>query len=132
MSAKGDDSWSVRLPPEVRSVGRARAFVADNLSQLVDPADVMLMTSELVDNAVRHAASDVTLTVRGGPPIRVEVHDEGAVTEEFRHRMGDVAMPDVASSSGRGLAIVRALASRTGVDDDDRGGKVVWFESDSG
>jgi anti-sigma regulatory factor (Ser/Thr protein kinase) len=87
------------------------------------------MTSELVANVVRHTESQVTVTVRPGPPVRVEVHDGIAATDTFRRLVSTAGrMPEASSPGGRGLALVRELASKIGLDDDPDGGKVVWFE----
>ena len=123
------EARSIRLPPELESVRQARTFVAGALAaHLDDPADVLLMTSELVANVVLHVQTDVTLTVWQGPPVRVAVHNGEAATEAFRDLVRDSAMPKPSSSSGRGLGLVRSLATRVGLDDDPGGGKVVWFE----
>jgi hypothetical protein len=66
--------------------------------------DVQIVLSELVTNAIRHAGTDVTVTLEvGDGHLRVEVGD------------GDIrppAMPaaDLDAASGRGLFIVSALA----------------------
>jgi hypothetical protein len=54
----------------------------------------------------------------------------GAVaTDAFRELVeAGGSMPAASSTGGRGLALVRALARRVGLDDDPNGGKVVWFE----
>jgi len=123
------EARSIRLPPELESVGQARTFVERALvAHLDDSADVLLMTSELVANVVLHVQTAVNLTVWPGPPVRVEVHNGEAATEAFRDLVRDSAMPEPSSSSGRGLGLVRRLATRVGLDDDPDGGKVVWFE----
>ena len=121
---------SVTLPAEPRSVREARVFVARAVSnRLDDPSAVVLMTSELVANVVRHAETDVTVIVRDGTPVRVEVHDGAAATDAFRELVEAGGwMPEASSTGGRGLALVRTLARRVGLDDDPNGGKVVWFE----
>jgi anti-sigma regulatory factor (Ser/Thr protein kinase) len=121
---------SLTLPAEQASVREARRFVAESIEEVVDdPADVLLMTSELVTNVVRHTETEVTVTVRPGPPVRVEVHDGIAATETFRQLVSTPGrMPEPSAPGGRGLALVRALAGRIGLDDDPDGGKVVWFE----
>ena len=86
------------------------------------------MTSELVANVVLHVRTDVTLKVWQGPPVRVEVHNGEAATEAFRDLIRNSAIPEPSSSSGRGLGLVRRLATRVGLNDDPDGGKVVWFE----
>jgi anti-sigma regulatory factor (Ser/Thr protein kinase) len=127
----GREARSITLPATLASVSASRRFVQDVVSEVADApvADVLLMTSELVANVVRHTDSEITVTVRDGPPVRVEVHDGVAATEAFRALVSEAAaMPEVGSIGGRGLAIVRTLAHRVGLDDDPGGGKVVWFE----
>jgi len=74
-----------------------------------DPADVALLTSELVTNAVRHAAGQVvTLVVscsRG--QVRVDVHDTSCVLPETADVPAD-------AESGRGLHLVASLAQEWG------------------
>jgi anti-sigma regulatory factor (Ser/Thr protein kinase) len=125
-------SSSLRLPADLGSASRARAFVEQTLSGHVDDlAAVVLMTSELVMNVALHAHTAVTVTVHEGPPVRVEVHDGVAATDAFREivTVGG-SIPDASAVSGRGLHLVRAMSTRVGLDDDSDGGKVVWFELD--
>lgn len=83
---------------------------------------VVLMTSELVTNAVLHGGGEVRLAVEAGDMrVRVEVGDD-------EQRRPQVPQPDDEAEGGRGLIIVDALASAWGVTDSPRGGKVVWFE----
>jgi anti-sigma regulatory factor (Ser/Thr protein kinase) len=121
---------SITLPAEPASAKRARDFVAQAIADHVDdPAEVLLITSELVTNVVGHVGSALTITVRVGPGVRIEVHNHQAATEAFRDLLHDSPMPAITSPDGRGLSLVRSLASRVGLDDDAvRGGKVVWFE----
>jgi anti-sigma regulatory factor (Ser/Thr protein kinase) len=120
---------SITLPAERASVKRARDFVARAVADHVDdPAEVLLMTSELVSNVVGHVGSAVTITVRDGPVVRIEVHNHEAATEAFRDLLYNSPRPANTSPTGRGLLLVRSLASRVGLDDDAGGGKVVWFE----
>jgi len=120
---------SITLPAERASVKQARDFVARAIADHVDdPAEVLLMTSELVSNVVGHVGSEVTITVRDGPLVRIEVHNHEAATEAFRDLLDHSPQPADTSPTGRGLGLVRSLASRVGLDDDASGGKVVWFE----
>jgi anti-sigma regulatory factor (Ser/Thr protein kinase) len=126
-----NDDRSLTLPAEPASVKRARDFVARAVADRVeDPAEVLLMTSELVSNVVGHVGSAVTITVREGPLVRIEVHNHQAATEAFRELLHHSPRPANTSPRGRGLGLVRSLASRVGLDDDADGGKVVWFEWD--
>jgi anti-sigma regulatory factor (Ser/Thr protein kinase) len=82
---------------------------------------VELLTSEVVTNALLHAHSASSLCVLVGPAvIRVEVDDPSSMLPTLR-RAG------VEAVSGRGLAIVSALAQSWGVESGPRG-KRVWFE----
>jgi anti-sigma regulatory factor (Ser/Thr protein kinase) len=126
-----NEDRSITLPAEPASVKRARDFVARAVADRVDdPAEVLLMTSELVSNVVGHVGSAVTITIRDGPLVRIEVHNHEAATEAFRDLLHHSPRPANNSPSGRGLGLVRSLASRVGLDDDAGGGKVVWFEWD--
>jgi anti-sigma regulatory factor (Ser/Thr protein kinase) len=125
---------SIALPAELASVGFARRFVFSILvHRLSDPSVAVLLTSELVTNVVRHAQTDFTVAVTSDLGVRVEVHDGMAATDAFREIL---ARPptDVPAESpgGRGLGLVRALASRIGLDDapGTSDGKIVWFELD--
>jgi anti-sigma regulatory factor (Ser/Thr protein kinase) len=106
-----------------------REAVADLDAEICDA--VALMTSELVGNVVRHAKTEVRVSIDAGPPIRVEVHDHVAATDAFREmistRPGTGA---IYAGGGRGLNLVHDLATRIGLADDPLGGKVVWFEVD--
>jgi len=118
-----------RHPARPAAIGRARHDVEDALTQTdLDPrtsGDLMLLVSELVTNAVRHARSDrfeVRLEV-SPETLRLEVHDEGAGFE-----------PEIAPSDdgtgGYGLFIVDRLADRWGVERE--AGGVIWLELDRG
>ena len=127
MAASND--LSITLPAERASIKRARDFVARVVADHVDdPAEVLLMTSELVANVVVRVGSAITITVRNGPVLRVEIHNHQAATEAFRDVLHHSPRPAVTSPTGRGLSIMRSLASRIGLDDDTGTGKIVWFE----
>ena len=82
---------------------------------------VLLVVSELVTNAVRHARTDITVRLRCSEDrILVEVGDHDS---RLPRLAGDA--PD--RESGRGLHMVAALAHRWGVRP-GRTGKTVWVE----
>ena len=111
------------VPPTLRSVPFTRRWIGERLA--AHPDDVRetasLLTSELVTNAVLHAATEVTVTLRRqGDGLRIEVAD------------GDPQLPapknyDDAAATGRGLSVVTALADTWGAARQGEG-KVVWFE----
>jgi serine phosphatase RsbU (regulator of sigma subunit)/anti-sigma regulatory factor (Ser/Thr protein kinase) len=110
------------------AVGAARRFAIEQaLSSGFESlaADVELLTSELVTNALLHAGPPVQLRVtRLGDGVRIEVEDSSRAAP-LRAR------PSADSMTGRGLALVEALSSRWGaVQHDD--GKVMWCELRAG
>ncbi|MCT4357891.1 SpoIIE family protein phosphatase [Streptomyces sp. Je 1-79] len=117
--------------PVGRSVATARAFVRDTLqgwgySEVVD--DAVVLTSELVTNAVIHAgtAADV-LCLRSEDGIRVEVADRYPEREIPVQGGRTLAHPD--RENGRGLLLCAALATRWGVEYTPTH-KRVWFQLD--
>ncbi|MEU2431879.1 MULTISPECIES: SpoIIE family protein phosphatase [unclassified Streptomyces] len=118
--------------PVGRSVATARAFVRDTLqgwgyTDVVD--DAVVLTSELVTNAVIHAgtAADV-LCLRTGEGVRVEVADRYP-EREIPLQSGGRAFAHPDRENGRGLLLCAALASRWGVDYTQTH-KQVWFQLD--
>ena len=84
-------------------------------------ADLPLVTSELVTNAVQHAGTDVDVTLDLMPDrLRLEVSD----CSQQPPVMGDIGE---ARDGGWGLHIIAALASRWGLEA-RRDGKTVWCE----
>jgi anti-sigma regulatory factor (Ser/Thr protein kinase) len=89
-------------------------------------ADAQLLASELVANAVEHAGGkSIGFALRrqadgaGRPALTCEVSDTSPALPQPRR-----AVPD--AERGRGLAIVAALASASGVRASP-GGKTAWF-----
>jgi anti-sigma regulatory factor (Ser/Thr protein kinase) len=100
------------LPPVVASVSVARAFVttvarrwgADGVA-----ADLALVVSELVTNAIEHGTGPVDVAARRcGTGIEVEV--TSGLTAERPERLA----PPPVRPSGRGLLVVDALAADWG------------------
>ncbi|HVM20758.1 MAG TPA: response regulator [Egibacteraceae bacterium] len=114
----------IELPAELRSGSQARRFVMGclddwELESLADTA--LLLTTELVTNAVLHAGTNVGVTVRcTHGRLRVEVGDTGPGALIMRRSGAD-------ATTGRGLQLMEALAHRWGTSTLDSG-KLVWFE----
>lgn len=114
----------VTFTRDLRSGATARRFMEAVLDRwaCADVLDVVnLLVSELVTNAVVHGDSAAQVSVVLEPDaLRVEVADEG---------VGSVAPRDATDeeTSGRGIALVEAMARRWGVEETPRG-KTVWFE----
>jgi anti-sigma regulatory factor (Ser/Thr protein kinase) len=112
------------FPPEPRSASAARSLVEKKCRDWHLPAvchDVALAVTELVANAVRHAGTVLKVRLEvDRSHVRVEVTDGS-----------DWAGPVPASAPlrehGRGLAMVRAIATEQGVKVLKRG-KTVWAE----
>jgi signal transduction histidine kinase len=135
--ARSDDGTS-RAPAAVAEEVDLAALAGDVASRYPDvkvdlPAEPMLVDGEpdalgrvvanLIDNAVRHARSQVRVTVAddGGGWRRVTVTDDGpGIPAADRHRVFDrfTRLDDArardAGGSGLGLAIVRELVRRHG------------------
>lgn len=113
-----------QLSPGVGAGRQARTFVHDAL-QAADLAcvnDVVgLLSTELVNNAVVHAAASPTLRITpSSGTVRVEVDDASTDAPVLE-------VPDVRSEHGRGLLLVASIADDWGFEVGNRG-KTVWFE----
>ena len=114
---------TLHLEPVVESTPLARHSVGAHLHD--PPSEVSgvppCLTSELVTNAVLHAATTMSVTLHILPDrIRIDVAD------------GNPAFPSVKdygrdAATGRGLTLFDALATSWGVQAVP-GGKIVWFE----
>ena len=118
-----DGMSTLHLEPVVESTPVARHWIAAHLRDL--PAEVSscaaLLTSELVTNAVLHAATPMSVTLHTLPDrIRIDVADGNPAFPSVKEYGKDAA-------TGRGLTLFNALASNWGVQAVE-GGKIVWFE----
>ena len=123
-------SKHIDLVGSERSVGEARDFVRDGLQAVTSPIrlyDVLLLTSELVTNAVVHARTNLHLGVSwDSDNILVTVQDDGPPLDAGPAR--STVSLDLEQESGRGMVIVAALADNFGWRLlRDRAGKVMWF-----
>ncbi|MDQ3423106.1 MAG: ATP-binding protein [Actinomycetota bacterium] len=111
------------LPPRLEAATQARRhvrqkLVAWELDELVDP--VVLLTSEVVTNALLHAGTVITVAVRReGTGVRVEVGDGSGVQPVQRRR-------SATATTGRGVQLLESVSdgwgsTAVGV------GKLVWF-----
>ena len=130
-AASADEPRHVRrvtLPLAPRAARLARQEVCDaltswGLERLEDTA--VLLTSELVSNAVQHARRGSELELRIGDTtawLRIEVAD--ADPHPPQHHS-----PAALDESGFGLVLIEALATKWGVDQ-ATAGKTVWIELD--
>lgn len=114
----------MELPSRPSSAAAARRFVDRTLERLgvADRETGTLLTSELVTNAVLYSDGGIVVEVSpNDTKVRISVRDQS--TRPVTPR--DVALE---ATSGRGMSIVRRMATTWGVDDLPTGGKSVWFE----
>src|SRR3954447_25302162 len=93
------------LPVDARSVATARMLLRDALEgyQHTSTDDAIVMISELVTNAVRHARAWLRVGVSiDDHTLHVEVSDDDPT-------LPAAPAPDLGATSGRGLRIVEAL-----------------------
>lgn len=115
-----------------RSVATARSFVRDTLqgwgfADIVD--DAVVLTSELVTNAVVHAGTSAdVLCLRADDGVRIEVADRYP-EREIPLQGSHVNMGSPDREGGRGLQLCAAMASRWGVEYTSTH-KQVWFQLD--
>lgn len=121
-----------QLPREPRFAGDARTEIRKLIAPIVgyaaDPdvsdlaEEIALCGSELFANAAGYGAGRVVQisVTEVGASIRVEVHDDG--TNPLA-----AADDDLFSEHGRGLLIVQALSSDSGIRQ-DASGTTAWFE----
>jgi anti-sigma regulatory factor (Ser/Thr protein kinase) len=117
------------LAADASSAGRARHFVKDSLEAwdaAVFEEAAVLLVSEVVTNAVLHARSAPTLTVRLRPGLLWVGVADASDTVPAPKQYG------IEAATGRGLRLVERISTRWGVRSDGTGGKVVWFELDEG
>jgi serine/threonine-protein kinase RsbW len=120
----------LRLAATAQAPGLARqatheALAAWRVAHLEETA--VLLVSELVTNAVRHASTGGSALVlrleAAGGWLRIEVHDADP-------RMPQPRTPDMLDGSGFGFVLLDALADKWGVRESTIG-KAVWAELDT-
>jgi hypothetical protein len=110
------------LRPHPSSVGAARRFVADVLASR-DFAEesierAMLLTSEIITDAMARAGTEVELeVVADHPMVRVEVHNLATFSD---HHDGP--------GGAYRLRLLHGLSEAWGVDEMGVGGSSTWFE----
>ena len=123
-------TWEMSLPAAEQAPALARQATREVLASwrvthLEETA--LLVVSELVTNAVRHAARGESVLIlrleAAGISLRIEVHD----ADPQRPQPGT---PDGLDESGYGFVIIDALASKWGVSETATG-KAVWAELDT-
>jgi anti-sigma regulatory factor (Ser/Thr protein kinase) len=123
----GDADPSLELAPVPEAVGDARRFVRGAIGDvdgLEVPVDALVLAvSELVTNAIIHARTPFSVTVRHLQPgsVQIDVFDGNT-------RLPQSARVSRDATSGRGLAIIETLRLRWGVEPHPHG-KTVWVRT---
>lgn len=124
MSVQQTLSRSARLEPVASSAGEARRLVREALAEVEESGAAYaaeLAVSELVTNAILHAATAVDLSIEITPSsVTVSMRDWHPRLPTQRH-WGETA------TTGRGLGLVASLSDEYGVDPKSPSGKSVWF-----
>jgi anti-sigma regulatory factor (Ser/Thr protein kinase) len=118
---------SATAPTRPAQAAELRHLVAAQLAMWgmtdTDHDAVLLVTGELLANAVQHGRSSMTLTLTLHPQLlHVSVADHGPARHPGDVGAGRASDPD---EHGRGLAIVSALAAWVEVVHEDTG-RLVW------
>lgn len=120
---------AISLTAGVDAPSHARVFVREQLAGSHLPedvvADLLVVVSELVSNAVQHGDGDPRLELRlEGTRVRVDVGDEAL------DAVPTPRVQDRSASRGRGLMIITAVADQWG--HELRGdAKWIWAELDA-
>jgi anti-sigma regulatory factor (Ser/Thr protein kinase) len=122
--AEHEDVWAAaQYPAELASIAEARSFVEDECRDVLPEEateTAVLLTSELVTNAVVHAHSPVAVEVSTPESVvRVAVGDDSEEPPVM-------AEADARDDHGRGLRWVDEMSHEWGVVHRDPG-KTVWF-----
>ena len=115
---------TTKLTPTPQASHRGRQFLQTHLAGGVDPeilSAALLLASELITNAVRHARTEIALTVSVEPTgICVEVGDGCGKPPVVHHT------DSLSGDGGWGMRVVSALSDSWGVRFHPEG-KTVWF-----
>ena len=124
MTGPNRRTWHV--PYQATAVSDIRAAVRKTLadwgiSDIND--DNALILTELITNAIRHGAPDITLVLHAGNGLVT-----GAVADQG-HGRPHIRPATELSTSGRGLHLVDDLATAWGVEPHPGGGhgKIIWW-----
>ncbi|MGW3146107.1 MULTISPECIES: SpoIIE family protein phosphatase [Streptomyces] len=116
-------SWEVPVDPaavgdlRARATGQVEAWGFGDLAMTTE-----LIVSELVTNAIRHAAPPIRLRLLRDTRLTLEVADASSTAPRLRHARST-------DEGGRGLFLVAQLAHRWGARY-TAGGKVIWAEQE--
>jgi len=110
-----------RFVPQLESAATARDFVrAAVRGTRIDRSEALLLTSELVNNAIVHAHGDFE--------VRVDIDDDAVRVAVVNHSPDLLPVRrEPAANGGRGLEIIDGIADAWGYESRPDA-KLVWFE----
>lgn len=115
------------LAPDNASPRLARVFVRESLEGRIEPAvldDLLLLTSEIVTNVVRHARTEAELRLDvGDDRVQLSCKDGCPILPQRRY-------PEPHEEDGRGLFLIQSIATAWGVEALAGDSKVVWVSLD--
>lgn len=128
LASHGQEAVHVDLRPVPRAAARAREFVTETAAGILDDdqlATAHLLVSELVTNGILYGRTTLRLGVsRVDDELLITVQDGN---DQLPPEAG-MPPPVPLTESGRGMALVQALAAESGASRlPDERGKVVWF-----
>ena len=113
---------SHRFPPDPQSVRRVRQMIRREIP-LADTLDVELVASELVTNVIRHAQTELVVTLEiHDSEVRIEVLDGSSIMPAARD-----LITGNDGTGGTGLRLVETISNSWGAEPRPDG-KVVWAE----
>lgn len=118
-------SNELRIPADVRHVGRSRRWVRHHAPSDASPESLRvleLLTSEVVTNAVKYGRCDEVVVRLGLRRDVVEV-----VVLDANPEPPLLIGPSQHRDGGRGMLLVDSLAREWGVERHEADGKSVWF-----
>ena len=126
LSRRGPRSAAFRVAERAEEIASARRFVAHHgqawgYDDVID--DAMIVVSELVTNAIVHAAQLVRPAVEGR-----RSHPAHRGHRRRSRKPGTAASGSAHAEHGRGLLLVSAMCAAWGVDTLGDGRKMVWAE----
>jgi anti-sigma regulatory factor (Ser/Thr protein kinase) len=115
---------SARLDPEPASASAARRLVRATLAEVGETAALdaaELAVSELVTNAILHAATPLDLSIEVTEQVITIAVRDGHPRLPMQRHWGETA------TTGRGMRLVASVSDEYGVDTQGAAGKSVWF-----
>lgn len=126
----GEKMIRTQIAGGAAAAAEARGLITDALGETTPSEklhDLLLLTTELVTNAVKHANVDEDSTLEISIEARRAVR-RVAVVDPGGESLPEVRDVDLSIPGGMGLFLVEQLSTRWGSEPTGNGGTRVWFE----